>query len=240
MDMEHDDEVIAREIQIFLSRRSVSPYYLGAFLRFDVDRDASTFSEYRAIRLLQAVDFLPTESSIVICEQSLRDGAGNPLVDQQGQPEQCGLAMRVNYTPDRRLGFRWRCTGSHKLGGTGRLDRNRSHPPVRISPLHSTIFEGSKLWFKEFLKIVVGFVHSGRVKDTLDIGVSKPCIIEWFKMIREALAIAGWHDQGKIGGPGDVVEVDEVLLVKRKNNTGRIPAGHHWVFGGISRTTKKR
>lgn len=43
-----------------------------------------------------------------------------------------------------------------------------------------------------------------------------------------------------LGGPGDVVEVDEVLLVKRKHNVGRIPVGNYWVFGGVSRATKKK
>ena len=43
-----------------------------------------------------------------------------------------------------------------------------------------------------------------------------------------------------IGGPNDVVEIDEVLLVKRKYNRGRIPVGNYWVFGGVSRATKHR
>ena len=38
----------------------------------------------------------------------------------------------------------------------------------------------------------------------------------------------------QIGGPGEIVEIDESMLVSRKNNVGRM-LGSGWVFGGIQR-----
>ncbi|KAI5704940.1 hypothetical protein M8J75_010298 [Diaphorina citri] len=46
-------------------------------------------------------------------------------------------------------------------------------------------------------------------------------------------------DNGKIGGPGKVVEIDEAKFGRRKYNRGRIIDGK-WLFGGIERTEEKK
>ena len=43
---------------------------------------------------------------------------------------------------------------------------------------------------------------------------------------------------GKIGGPGEIVEIDETKIGKRKYNRGRLVEGT-WVLGGICRNTKE-
>ena len=44
----------------------------------------------------------------------------------------------------------------------------------------------------------------------------------------------------QIGGDGQIVEIDECLIVKRKYNTGRILVGQQqWIFGGITRGTNE-
>lgn len=41
-----------------------------------------------------------------------------------------------------------------------------------------------------------------------------------------------------IGGEGQIVEIDEAKMGKRKYNKGRVIEGQ-WIFGGIERTTKR-
>lgn len=47
-------------------------------------------------------------------------------------------------------------------------------------------------------------------------------------------------EDGKIGGPGHIVEIDETKIATRKNGVGNILARQlEWVFGGIDRVTKQ-
>lgn len=71
--------------------------------------------------------------------------------------------------------------------------------------------------------------------------INKAAATAWYGYCRDVAAKIAWHEYGQIGGDNDVVEVDETHLFRRKYNRGRLLQqwAHIWVFGGISRTSKK-
>ena len=71
---------------------------------------------------------------------------------------------------------------------------------------------------------------------------STETIVKYYNYIREVCDVTQHHDFRPIGGPKDIVEVDESHLFKRKYHRGRLLSlelQHFWVFGAISRVTKE-
>ena len=54
------------------------------------------------------------------------------------------------------------------------------------------------------------------------------------EILQRVMRVDFESDVTVIGGPGCIVEIDETLAVKRKNNTGRVLTVG-WLFGGIER-----
>ena len=78
-----------------------------------------------------------------------------------------------------------------------------------------------------------------RVSDAAkEAGVSKRVAIDWFNFCRYVCGQYFLDHPIIIGGPGTVVEIDELKFGKRKYNRGRAINGQ-WVFGGIERGTTK-
>ncbi|XP_039960908.1 uncharacterized protein LOC126760723 [Bactrocera neohumeralis] len=65
--------------------------------------------------------------------------------------------------------------------------------------------------------------------------LSSATITDWYSYCREAVVIYQLdhqYEQGKIGGPGKIVQIDESKFGRRKYNKGRHVEGH-WVLGMI-------
>lgn len=72
-----------------------------------------------------------------------------------------------------------------------------------------------------------------------DYEFARQTVVDWFRFCRDVCVEHFGDEQGVIGGPGCVVEIDETLAVKRKYNRGRmLSAG--WLFGGIERRNDGR
>jgi len=188
-----------RKAELLLLGRRFDLYTLGTYLGKDDTNVLRSRADFRSQVLLEVLDLLPTKDDIVFCEQPVVDAAGGPVLDNQGNQEVCGLLMRVSIEQGRPLGFRWRCTGSHTMPGSRRLNPNRTHGVCKISPLSGTIFSDIHLPFHTFVKILSVFVNGGRVTECLSLGVSRESAVEWFDLLRSALATCAWHDQRKIG-----------------------------------------
>nr|XP_012146050.1 PREDICTED: uncharacterized protein LOC105663194 [Megachile rotundata] len=63
-------------------------------------------------------------------------------------------------------------------------------------------------------------------------------VVDWTNFCRELLFDWLMNEQQQLGGPGIIVEVDEVKIGKRKFYKGRLVKGQ-WIFGGIERVTRK-
>lgn len=106
----------------------------------------------------------------------------------------------------------------------------------------NTFFSGSHLSIRDICKFVLFEIIGVEAMTVFlenEIGIARHTAIDWRHFMREIyLDWAAGVNCGKIGGKDKIVEIDESLVGKRKNNCGRIVNGT-WIFGGYERDSKK-
>lgn len=146
----------------------------------------------------------------------------------------CPRGKPMTWDPDVGYAGRWRCRANH--GNRGVLS---------VMATEGTWFEHVKIDPRKVVLLVYAFANKFSTQQAIretSIGddiTSSATVNDWYSYCREVCMIAlddKFDQQGKIGGVGHVVEIDESLIGKRKYNRGRAKVGQ-WILGMIDRTT---
>ncbi|KAK2961933.1 putative transposase [Blattamonas nauphoetae] len=115
---------------------------------------------------------------------------------------------------------------------TRRFECANGHPRVAIAMFDQTTLKGSKLQLAQIIKILHCFWLGNSIKVTqAETKCSKATVSEWYKKARTVCLLHSINNTVKIGGPGIVVEVDEMLMIKSKSFRGKEYTGY-WMIGG--------
>ena len=139
----------------------------------------------------------------------------------------CRADMVLEERLDSQDGHRWRCR------------RCRKSKSLR----YGSFFTNSNLSIKEMVLVIycwaVGMCLSTASTVT---GHSKQSLVDWFNLLREECSnkiLRTPIADRQLGGPGEIVEIDESLMIKRKYNRGQMRLQHQqWVFGMYERESK--
>ncbi len=108
----------------------------------------------------------------------------------------------------------------------------------KVSLYDGTVFSDARIPIGQILMILYCFAHKFSYEDTIHEArfstneLSDHTISRWFQVGREAAInyVEDTNEEGKMGGEGSVIEIDESMVGKRKFNKGRWVNGT-WLIG---------
>ncbi|XP_076295794.1 LOW QUALITY PROTEIN: uncharacterized protein LOC143216514 [Lasioglossum baleicum] len=125
--------------------------------------------------------------------------------------------------------------------------RRRATCNFKIRALHGTWFEKVHINIAKICRFIAYFLLLKPPRYFCminELELSDRDVVDWIKKqilyTIDTILLQQWilTKQESIGGPGKIVEVDEIKIGKRKYNRGRMLRGQ-WLLGGIERNTKK-
>lgn len=110
-----------------------------------------------------------------------------------------------------------------------------------VSLKKGTFFEGSNLSIRQIICLIYYFARDDQLQEELKFNldvVSENTIVDWKNFCRDVCTSYFVRHPVLLGGIGEIVEVDESSLIKRKYNRGRL-LPTQWVFGGYQPSIKE-
>lgn len=106
---------------------------------------------------------------------------------------------------------------------------------TETSVFSNTFFENSKLSPKIILFLLYEWCEDTPTnKAAKEYSCNQSTVSRWYSKFQEiAVGVYEMFNTKKIGGPNQIVQIDETCILKRKNHQGRILRNQKWIFGGI-------
>lgn len=166
----------------------------------------------------------------------------------------CHGPMKLRSEPNK-TGFRcyksikvngeWKKCGICLSSNQGTRFREEQEDGTFVTGAEGSMTFGAKIPANQLFQVMWGMcvnLNWSHLKDITDL--SGEVLTNYTTLIKEVMMRTVYRaydlPDGKIGGPGEIVEIDETKIAKRKSNTGQILANElEWVFGGIGRYSKQ-
>ncbi|KAE8739811.1 hypothetical protein FOCC_FOCC014679 [Frankliniella occidentalis] len=101
-------------------------------------------------------------------------------------------------------------------------------------------FEKSKMPLRKIVLITYMWAERfSQAQVMRECSISSKTVVDWFSFCREVCTTLMLRYHEPIGGEGKIVEIDESMFNKRKQNRGSKKKCQQWVFGGVEQGSNK-